>query len=45
MTRSVIGLFKLRIGFMIMITALVGVVVTPGPALGWERVITLALAV
>ena len=45
MTRSVLGLFKLRIGFMIMITALVGLVVTPGPALGWERVLTLALAV
>lgn len=45
MTRSVLGLFKLRIGFMIMITALVGVVVTPGASLGWERVITLALAV
>lgn len=45
MTRTFLGLFKLRIGFMIMITALVGVAVTPGPALGWVQVITLALAV
>ena len=45
MTRTFLGLFKLRIGFMIMITALVGVAVTPGPALGWVQVITLAFAV
>ncbi len=32
--RDVLGLFKLRIGVMIMITALVGLAVTPGPAPG-----------
>ena len=30
-TRTVLGLFKLRIGVVIMITALVGFAVTPGP--------------
>jgi len=29
--RDVISLFKLRIGVLIMITALVGMVITPGP--------------
>ena len=43
--RDVLGLFKLRIGFMIMITALVGLAVTPGPALRWPSVLVLALAV
>jgi protoheme IX farnesyltransferase len=41
----VLGLFKLRIGVMIMITALVGLAVTPGPALGLVKVVVLALAV
>ncbi len=45
MTRNVLGLFKLRIGFMIMITALVGLVVTPGPAIGWEKLVVMALTV
>lgn len=45
MTRNVLGLFKLRIGFMIMITALVGLVVTPGPSLGWPKLLVLAVAV
>ncbi len=44
-TRDVLGLFKLRISFMIMITALVGLVVTPGPALDWSKLLVLALAV
>ena len=43
--RDVLGLFKLRIGFMIMITALVGMAITPGPALGLAKVLILALAV
>ncbi|MFZ3220446.1 MAG: heme o synthase [Rhodoferax sp.] len=45
MTRNVLGLFKLRIGFMIMITALVGLAVTPGPSLGWPKLLVLAVAV
>ena len=45
LARDVLGLFKLRIGFMIMVTALVGLAVTPGPALGWYRLGVLALAV
>jgi len=44
-TRDVLGLFKLRIGFMIMITALVGMAITPGPPLGIAKVMILALAV
>ncbi len=43
--RDVLSLFKLRIGWMIMITALVGMAVTPGPALGWDKVLVLALSV
>lgn len=43
--RDVLGLFKLRIGFMIMLTALVGMAVTPGPAPEWANVIVLGLAV
>lgn len=43
--RDVLGLFKLRIGFMIMLTALVGLIVTPGPAIGILKVLVLALAV
>ena len=45
MLRDVLGLFKLRIGFMIMLTALVGMAVTPGPALGPWKVLALALTV
>ena len=44
-TRDVISLFKLRIGSLIMVTALVGMVVTPGPALSWQQVLVLALSV
>ncbi len=43
-TRDVLGLFKFRIGFMIMITALVGMAITPGPALGLGKVLVLAFA-
>ncbi len=43
--RLVLGLFKLRIAVMIMVTALVGLAVTPGPALSMVQLIVLALAV
>ncbi len=43
--REVLGLFKLRIGFMIMLTALVGLAVAPGPALSAVQVLVLALTV
>jgi protoheme IX farnesyltransferase len=43
--RDVLGLFKLRIGVMIMVTALVGLVVTPGAVLGIGQVVVLALSV
>ncbi len=45
LARLVLGLFKLRIAVMIMITALVGLAVTPGPALSLLQVVVLALAV
>ena len=45
LARDVLGLFKLRIGVMIMITALVGLVVTPGPTLSLGQLLTLALSV
>jgi protoheme IX farnesyltransferase len=45
LAREVLGLFKLRIGVMIMITALVGLAVTPGPAPGVLQVLVLAFAV
>ena len=45
LARDVLGLFKLRIGFMIMVTALVGLAVTPGPAPGGFKMLVLALAV
>ncbi len=43
--RDVFSLFKLRIGVLIMITALVGLAVTPGAALGLAQVLVLALSV
>jgi len=43
--RNILELFKLRIGFMIMITALVGLVVTPGPAIGLFKLIVVAVTV
>ncbi|MBI5256345.1 MAG: protoheme IX farnesyltransferase [Burkholderiales bacterium] len=45
LAREVLGLFKLRIGVMIMITALVGMVVTPGASLSLAQVLVLALSV
>jgi protoheme IX farnesyltransferase len=44
-TRNVLGLFKLRIGFMIMITALVGLAVTPGPSVGLVKLVIVAITV
>jgi protoheme IX farnesyltransferase len=43
--RDVLGLFKLRIGVMIMTTALVGLVITPGATLSLGQLLTLALSV
>jgi heme o synthase len=43
--RLVYGLFKLRIGIVIGLTAVAGAAVTPGPALGGWQVFALALAV
>ena len=45
LAREVLGVFKLRIGVMIMISALVGLAVTPGPAPGLGPLIVLALSV
>lgn len=45
LAREVLGVFKLRIGVMIMITALVGLAVTPGARLGFAQLLTLALSV
>jgi len=43
--RTVLGLFKLRIGFMIMVTALVGMAVTPGNLPAAWQIAVLALSV
>ena len=43
--RLVLSLFKLRIGVLIMVTALVGLAVTPGAAPSLEQVVVLALSV
>jgi protoheme IX farnesyltransferase len=43
--RAVLSLFKLRIGVLIMVTALVGLAVTPGAALALPQVLVLALSV
>jgi len=45
LAREVLGLFKLRIGTMIMITALVGMAFVPGPAPSLLEVAVLALSV
>ncbi len=45
LSRDVLGVFKLRIGFMIMITALVGMAVSNGPSLGAMKVLILGLSV
>ena len=44
-TRILLGLFKLRIAFFIMITALAGYAVTPGPSLGALQFAVLAFSV
>lgn len=44
-SRTVLGLFKLRIGFMIMVTALVGMAVTPGALPAPWQIVLLALSV
>jgi heme o synthase len=43
--RDVLSLFKLRIGVLIMVTALVGLAVTPGTSLQAGQVLVLALSV
>lgn len=43
--RDVLSLFKLRIGVLIMVTALVGLAVTPGASLQLHQVLALALSV
>ena len=45
LARDVLSVFKLRIGVMIMITALVGLAVTPGPALSLAQWVVLAVSV
>ncbi|GAB1385907.1 heme o synthase [Melaminivora sp.] len=45
LARDVISLFKLRIGVLIMITALVGMAITPGPAPSTLQALVLALSV
>jgi protoheme IX farnesyltransferase len=45
LARLVLGVFKLRIGVMIMITALAGVAVTPGSSLTAMQCLVLALSV
>lgn len=45
LVRKVLGLFKLRIGFVIMITAVAGFAVTPGAGPGGMPLAVLALAV
>ena len=45
LARAVLSLFKLRIGTLIMATALVGLLVTPGAALTKAQVAVLALSV
>ncbi len=43
--RTVLGVFKMRIGMLIMLTALGGMAIANGPALGLAQVAVLALAV
>ena len=42
--RTVLSVFKLRIGVLIMITALGGMAIANGPALGLAQVLVLALS-
>ncbi len=43
--RTVLGIFKLRIGFLIMITALAGLAIVPGGEAGGMQVVVVALSV
>jgi protoheme IX farnesyltransferase len=45
MARTVLGLFKLRIGMLIMITALAGLAIASGPGLSKLQILVLALSV
>ncbi|MCF6224695.1 MAG: heme o synthase [Xanthomonadales bacterium] len=45
MIRHLVNLFKFRIGVMMMITALVAMMITPGRSLGFLEILVLALAV
>ena len=45
LVRDVLGLFKLRIGVMIMLTALVGLAFAPAAAPHWAQVVVLAVSV
>ena len=45
LARTVLGIFKLRIGVLITISALAGLAITPGPAVGIVPGIVLALSV
>jgi len=45
LARTVLGIFKLRIGVLIMISALAGLAITPGPAIGAWPGLVLALSV
>jgi protoheme IX farnesyltransferase len=45
LARTVLGIFKLRIGVLIMISALAGLAITPGPAIGAVQGLVLALSV
>ncbi len=45
LARTVLGIFKLRIGTLIMVTALGGLAFAQGPAPGFAQVVVLALAV
>jgi len=45
LARTVLGIFKLRIGLLIMISALAGLAITRGPAVGFVQGLALALSV
>ena len=43
--RTILGVFKLRIGVVITFTALAGLAVSPGAGLSWWQIVVLALSV
>ncbi len=45
MIKQFVNLFKLRIGVIMMLTALVAMIITPGPVLSWWQIVILALSV